>query len=221
MPTPQKEKIIAVADQKIKDSAGFYLLSFSGLSVADMDGLRGEVLKAGGELAVIKNRLLKRALGEELSAKLADQLKGPTMVAYCAEDPIGPAQLLSKFADDHPGLALKAGYVEGRVVSGAEALKIAALPPRQYILAEALGTIQGPLSDFVGVLTAVIGELVYVVEAKLDKEGVEEKPQATPDSEESAEALVTPDATEAPAGEAEEAPAGEAEEPPAEAQETE
>jgi large subunit ribosomal protein L10 len=171
MPTPQKEKIVASAGKNVQDSAGFYLLSFTGLSVADMDGLRGEVLKAGGNLVVIKNRLLKLALGEELTAQLADQLKGPTMVAYCAEDPVGPAQVLSKFADDHPGLALKAGYVEGRVVSAAQALKIATLPPRPYILAETLGAIQSPLSGLVGVLNAAIGELVYVMEAQIDKQG--------------------------------------------------
>ena len=171
MPTPQKEQIVAAAAENVDKVAGFYLLSFSGLSVADMDGLRGEVLKAGGKLEVIKNRLLKLALGEELSTKLADQLKGPTMVAYCAEDPVAPAQVLSKFADDHPGLALKAGYVEGRVVSGAEALKIAALPPRQFILADALGTIQSPLSGLVGILNAAIGELVYVMDAQIEKQG--------------------------------------------------
>ena len=170
MPTPQKEQTVAAAGQKVQESAGFYLLSFSGLSVADMNHLRGEVLKSGANLEVIKNRLLKLALGEELSAQLADSLKGPTMVAYCAEDPVAPAQVLSKFAGDHPGLALKAGFVEGRVVTAAEALKIATLPPRQFILAEALGVVQSPLSGLVGVLNAAIGELVYVMQAQLDKQ---------------------------------------------------
>jgi len=171
MPTPQKEQTVAAATEKVAASAGFYLLNFSGLSVADLDGLRGEVLKSGGNLQVIKNRLLKLALGEELSGKLAESLVGPTMVAFCAEDPIGPAQVLSKFADDHPGLALKAGYVEGRVVTAAEALKIAMLPPRQFILADALGTIQSPLSGLVGILNAAIGELVYVMDAQIEKQG--------------------------------------------------
>jgi large subunit ribosomal protein L10 len=171
MPTPQKEATVAAAAQKVADSAGFYLLSFSGLSVADMDHLRGEVLKAGGNLQVIKNRLLKLALGEELSNKLAEALLGPTIVAFCAEDPVGPAQVLSRFADNHPGLALKAGYVQGRVLSAAEALKIATLPPRQFILAEALGVLAAPISGLVGVLNAAIGELVYVMEAQVEKQG--------------------------------------------------
>ncbi len=170
MPTPQKEQTVAVAAQKVADSAAFYLLSFSELSVSDMDGLRGEVLKSGAHLEVIKNRLLKLALGEELSGQLADSLTGPTMVAYCAEDPVSPAQVLSKFASDHSGLAFKAGFVEGRVVTAAEALKIATLPPRQFILADALGAVQSPLSGLVGVLNAAIGELVYVIEAQLDKQ---------------------------------------------------
>ncbi len=171
MPTPQKEQTVAAAAQKISESAAFYLLSFSQLSVADMDGLRGEVLKAGGNLVVTKNRLLKLALGESLSAELAEALTGPTMVAYCATDPVGPAQVLAKFAEDHPGLAIKAGYVDGSVVSAAQAQKIATLPPRPVILAEALSAVQGPLSGLVGVLNAAIGELTYVMEAQIEKQG--------------------------------------------------
>lgn len=170
MPTPQKIQTVAQAAEKISESAGFYLLSFSGLSVSDMDHLRGEVLKSGGNLQVIKNRLLKLALGESLSSELADALLGPTMVAFCAQDPVAPAQVLVKFSDEHPGLALKAAYVEGRVLSAAQALQIANLPPRPVILAETLGTLAGPISGLVGILNAAIGELVYVMEAAVEKQ---------------------------------------------------
>jgi large subunit ribosomal protein L10 len=171
MPTPQKEELIANVTAELEKSAGFYLLSFTALSVADMNALRGQVLAAGGRLQVIKNRLIKRALDEPTAAALAADLTGPTILAFCATDPIGPAQVLDKFASDHPSLAFKAGFVEGRVVSGAEALRIAKLPPRNQILAEALAAVQGPASSFVGLLNAAIGELVFVMEAQIDKQG--------------------------------------------------
>lgn len=171
MPTPQKERLVSEVSAELKDAAGFYLLSFTGLTVEDMNELRGQVRAAGGRLQVIKNRLIKRALTEETAGALEAELHGPTILAFCPDDAIAPAQVLDKFAIEHPGLAFKAGVVEGRLVNAAEALRIAKLPPKNQILAEALAAIQGPASSLVGLLNAAIGELVFVMEAQIDKQG--------------------------------------------------
>jgi len=170
MPTAEKERLVAEVGRQVREAAGFYLLSFTGLSVPEMNALREEALKAGARLQVVKNRLLRLALGEELSHALEPQLTGPTMIAYCATDPIGPAQALARFAEEHPGLALKAGYVEGRVLSAEEAARVAALPPKPMILAEALGAVSAPLQGLVGVIGAALAELVYVMEAAIEKQ---------------------------------------------------
>jgi large subunit ribosomal protein L10 len=171
MPTPKKRQLVSDIAAELQDAAGFYLLSFTGLTVEDMNELRGQVRAAGGRLQVIKNRLIKRALTDEMAGALETELHGPTIMAFCPDDAITPAQILDKFATDHPGLTFKAGLVEGRLVGAADALRIAKLPPKNQILAETLAAIQSPASALVGVLTAAIGELVYVMEAQIDKQG--------------------------------------------------
>ncbi|HEY3396737.1 MAG TPA: 50S ribosomal protein L10 [Armatimonadota bacterium] len=169
MPTPQKEQLVAQVGVHAKEAAAFYLVSFTGLSVADMNDLRGQVLQAGGNLQVVKNRLIKLALGEDLATQFDADLKGPTLIAFCEADPVGPAQVLSKFGADHPGLVIKAGYVDGSVLNAAQAAKVATLPPREMILAETLGVISSPLSGLVGIFNAAISELVYVMDAAIEK----------------------------------------------------
>jgi large subunit ribosomal protein L10 len=170
MPTPQKEQLVAQVAEELRQSAGFYLLSFSNLSVTEMNDLRGQVKAVGGRLQVIKNRLIKRALDEETAKALGPQLAGPTILAFCAEDAIAPAQVLDKFAADHPGLAFKAGWVEGQVFGSDQVQRIAKLPSREQILAEALSALQGPASALVGLFNAAIGELVFVMEAQIAKQ---------------------------------------------------
>jgi large subunit ribosomal protein L10 len=170
MPTPEKEKLVAEVAEELQSSAAYYLVEFSGLSVTDMTELRGKVLEAGGRLLVIKNRLLKLALQDEERQALEEHLVGPTMVAFCPQDPVGPAQAVAQFSDDHPGLALKAGVVEGSPVTGGQAQAIAKLPPKEQILAEALAAVSSPVSGLVGVLNQAIGELVFVMEAYVDKQ---------------------------------------------------
>lgn len=170
MPTPEKEQLVAEVAEKIQQAEAFYLLSFTGLSVSAMNDLRGQVLAAGGRLQVVKNRLLKLALAGQASEGLIEHLTGPTIVAYCAEEPIAPAQALAKFAVDHESLVFKAGFVEGKIVGAAEATRLAKLPPRPQILAETLAAISSPVSGLVGLLNAAVSELVYVMEAAVEKQ---------------------------------------------------
>lgn len=170
MPTPEKEQLVAEVAEKIQQAEACYLLSFTGLSVTEMNDLRGQVLAAGGRLQVVKNRLLKLALASQASEGLIEHLTGPTVIAYCEKEPIAPAQALAKFAADHEGLVFKAGFVEGNVIGAEEALRVAKLPPRQQILAEALAGISSPVSSLVGLLNAVVSELVYVLEAAVEKQ---------------------------------------------------
>ena len=170
MPTAQKQQIVTEASTRLAEGAGFYLVSFSGLKVPELEQLRAKVIEAGGELQVIKNRLLKLAIGPELSKALSQHLTGPTMLAYCDRGFVGPAKALMAFANEHPGLSVKGGVVEGRALSSAEVQRIAQLPPREQILAEALGAIASPLSGLVGVLSGAVSQLVYVLEAAIEKQ---------------------------------------------------
>jgi len=47
---------------------------------------------------------------------------------------------------------------------------VAALPPKPMILAEALGAVSAPLQGLVGVIGAALAELVYVMEAAIEKQ---------------------------------------------------
>ena len=55
--------------------------------------------------------------------------------------------------------------VEGRTFSAAEILRIAELPPREELLAKALGSLSAPMQGLVNVLQGVSRSLVNVLDA--------------------------------------------------------
>ena len=81
-------------------------------------------------------------------------------------------QLLSQspgdFAKTHKQLKIKAG-VEGKVTSKDVIDELAKLPPKEQLLANAVGAIQSPLYGIVGVLQGPLRELVYTLQAVQDK----------------------------------------------------
>ena len=177
MPTPEKEARVATLRNSIDEAAGVYLCDFSGIPVAMMNDLRGRVLDTGARLEVAKNRLLKLAIADTPQEGLLEHLTGPTAVAYCEHDPIGPARAMKGFAGELRGDAqrwvIKAAFVDGRLFAGEAAQALADLPPLEQIKAAVVGAISGPANTLVHTLNAVLSDLVFTLQAVADKRSEE------------------------------------------------
>ena len=97
-------------------------------------------------------------------------MEGTTALAVSAEDAVAPAKVISEFIKeknlaDTEVLVIKAGIVEGKVVSADEVKAIASLPSREVLIAKLLGSMQAPVSNTVGVMGAVVRSIVNVLDA--------------------------------------------------------
>jgi large subunit ribosomal protein L10 len=100
---------------------------------------------------------------------LSEYLQGPTAIAIAQEDPVAPAKVLSDYAKDSKFFELKTAVLEGKILSADEVKALAELPSREVLLAKMLGSINAPVSNFVGVLAAVPRSLVQVLGAIRDQ----------------------------------------------------
>jgi large subunit ribosomal protein L10 len=114
---------------------------------------------------VIKNTLAKRAVEQAGMPELGSFLAGPNGWATHDSDQVATAKVLSDFAKDNEKLQLRAGYMEGRVISIEEIHALAKLPSREVLLSQVLGALQSPLAGFAGVCSALLRGVVTVVDA--------------------------------------------------------
>jgi large subunit ribosomal protein L10 len=173
MPTAEKIEKVTDLTERMSSARAIFLADFTGLDVASVTQLRSRLRRASVEYLVVKNRLAKRAVEAAGLPGLQGYLTGPTAIALVQEDPVESAKILQKFIKDGGKLAIKSGLVEGHVLSAAEVERLAALPSREVLLGQVVGTMQAPLSGVVGVLAAVLRGLVGVV-AALEKKQREE-----------------------------------------------
>ena len=168
-----KQVQVSQMHDKLKRAKAVFLADFRGMNVEKATTLRNELRAASVEYKVFKNTLLDLASKETDVACLAPYLAGPTAVAISYEDPVGAAKVLSKFAKDPQGVfKLKAGMLSGKVITVAQIQALADLPSREVLLAKMLGSMQAPATNFVGVLAALPGSLVRVLDAiRVKKEG--------------------------------------------------
>lgn len=166
-----KTKKINDLETILKGAKCIVLSDFTGLNVKDISELRRVCRAKGITLRVVKNTLAKRSFEEIGIPGIASLLEGPTAIAISTEDEAICAQVIKKFADDYELPRLKGGYVSGRVLSDKEVIRLAALPGRDILLAQVVGTAQAPLRGLINCLNASLRDLVNVVKAIEDKKG--------------------------------------------------
>ena len=162
MPTARKEAAVKELRDRLAASQNLFLTDYAGLTVEEITKLRGELRKDGNTYAVIKNTLFRIAAGD-VAAQLEAFLNGPTGIVFAGEDPIAPAKALKTFSDGTKKVAVKAAYIDGRVVDAAQVAKLASLPSKTELIAKLVGSLASPLRGLVTVLSGNQSGLVRVL----------------------------------------------------------
>ncbi len=168
-----KQEQVELMHEKLKRAKAVFLADFRGMNVEKATTLRNELRAAAVEYKVFKNSLLELASKETDFECLQPHLAGPTAVAISYDDPVSAAKVLSKFAKVPQGaFVLKAGVLSGKLLDVAQIQALADLPSREVLLAKMLGSMQAPATNFVGLLAAIPGSFVRVLDAiRVQKEG--------------------------------------------------
>ena len=140
----EKQAIVAELTEKLQNAAAGVLVDYKGITVA------------------VKNAGL-----EELSSVL----EGTTSLAVSATDPVAPAKVVSDFAKKMNGakFTIKAGFVDGKVISVDEIKALAELPSKEVLLSMLLSAMQGPVRGLAVSLDATISGLARALQAVADQ----------------------------------------------------
>ena len=141
----------------IKNSVSGVLVDYKGITVEEDTKLRKELREADVTYFVEKNTMLRRALSEAGINGLEGVLEGTTAIAVSNDDQTAPARILGKFAEKagDEKFNLKAGYVEGEVYDQAGVIALSKIPSKDVLLAQLVGSLQGPLQKLAATLQAV------------------------------------------------------------------
>ncbi len=169
MKREQKEVLVNRLHDELGQSQAVFITDYMGLNVEKLTQLRKNIKDAGGKYRVVKNTLLNRAARETPVAKLDASFAGPTAIAIALEDPVTIAKALVLFAKENEQLGLQAGVLGGKLLDENGIQSLAKMPPREVLLAQMLGSLNAPVSNFVGVFAAVLRQLVYVLKAVEDQ----------------------------------------------------
>ena len=141
-----KKEAVEQLVEKLKAAQSGVLVDYIGINVADDTKLRRELREAGVEYTVVKNSILRFAAKEAGLEGLTPYLSGSTAIALSNDDPVAPAKILGKFADDSKGkFTLKAGFLDGEVLDQAQVIELSKTPSKEEILTMIIMALVSPI----------------------------------------------------------------------------
>jgi large subunit ribosomal protein L10 len=173
MPTQAKAEKIEELTAKLKRATVAILVQTQGLNVKDMTELRNRMRAAKLEFQVAKNTLLRIASERNNMTELDKSIfNGQTTVAFGYEDEIAAARAITDYIRTSKVVVLKSGILGGRSLTAGQIEDLAKISGgKNYVKAQAVGVIQGPLATTYSLLTAPLRDLCYVIQARAEQLG--------------------------------------------------
>jgi large subunit ribosomal protein L10 len=168
---PDKKIILDDLLARINSSPFLLVVDYGGLKVAKFQILRDQLAEAGAECHVTKNSYLKIAAKEvSFPEDFASGLGGQIAIVTGESDVCAAAKVIKTFSDGSGGKPeSKLGVLDGNLLDAEQILGLAALPPKDVLLAKLLGVLQAPASQFVRTLNEPGASLARVLQAKADQ----------------------------------------------------
>lgn len=170
MPTEEKEAAVADLAERIKRSTIAIATDFSGLTVNQITLLRKQLRDSGVEYRVVKNRIAAIAAEQAGVAPFKDILEGSTGVVFGYDDVVTAAKAVSDYVKEaRVDLKIRNGVMNGEPLSEQQVSALAALPPRDQLVAKLLGQMNAPITGLVTVLNGPIRGLAVVLQRRAEQ----------------------------------------------------
>ena len=162
---PEKQSISGEIEKNVSGALYMILADYTGMNMPQTTELKSSLREREARFSVVNNRMLRRVLGGEG----AGMLKGQTAMIYGSGDVVEVAKIVRKFTAKNEKPVIKGGFLEGKMISGAEVTELAKLPAKEILQAMLLGTLQAPCTQLVGVMNQKVASIVYVLDAARKK----------------------------------------------------
>ena len=156
MPTLAEKKAVVEQITEDLDGAGaVYIANYSGMSVKEVNNMRGKFFEDDITYRVYKNTLVKRAMDEvggyeDLYPHLVEQ----NGFAFVEEELAAPAKVIKELFEETEKPKFKAAIIDGDYYGEDELNTLAAMKSKSEVIGDIVGLLLAPVSNVVSALEA-------------------------------------------------------------------
>ena len=163
-----KKAIVSEVATVAKQAVSLIAAEYSGLTVAQLTGLRKSARNSGVYMRVVRNTLARRALEGTQFACMQQELVGPLLLAFSTEHPGAAARLIKDFVRDNEKLKVRALAIENQLLPPEGLQTLASLPTRDEGIAQLMSVMKAPITKLVRTMAEPHAKLVRTIAAIRD-----------------------------------------------------
>jgi len=170
MPTLKKQTQVEEIKERLSRCTIAVATGYQGMSASNMTDLRARLREQGIEYRVIKNTLTLRAALDLGNEKRGDVLRGPTALAFGYGDVAAVAKGINGYiTSSRMPLVIHGAVMDDSILTAAQVVNLALLPPRDELLSRLIGQMQAPITRLVNVLSAPLQGLAVVLQRRVEQ----------------------------------------------------
>lgn len=160
----EKKQSIEEIKGLVEGNSAAIIVHYQGLTVAQIDVLRGQMRECNAKIKVIKNSLAKLAVANSSGEALDTMLSGPTALVV-SNDPVSMVKSLTKFSKEREKLVLLGGVVDQQFVDNKAISMLAEMPSKDELRAKIIGLLSAPATKLVRLLNTPAENVARVLGA--------------------------------------------------------
>jgi len=151
----EKKETVEQITEDLNGAGAVYITNYSGMSVGEVNNMRGEFYEDDIKYKVYKNTLVKRAMEEvggyeDLYPHLVEQ----NGFAFVEEELAAPAKVIKKLFEETERPKFKAAIIDGDYYGEDELDTLAAMKSKSEVIGDIVGLLLAPVSNVVSAVQA-------------------------------------------------------------------
>lgn len=156
--------------EKFAKHPSFVIMSYSKLTANAANDFRRELRKMGGDVEVMRKRILQKAAADAGITLDASTLDGHIGLVFLGADPIEGTKFVYKFSEEREkSIQVIGGRFEGQLYPGADVEKLSKLPGKDEMRAQFLGLLEAPMSQTLAVMEALLTSVAHCLQNKCNQ----------------------------------------------------
>jgi large subunit ribosomal protein L10 len=170
MPTEAKRETIDSLRAELDANRTLIVSEYRGLKVKEITEIRRALRKSNVSYRVVKNRLMRIAAQDNPAADaLSPLLTGPSAIAFGNDEGATAKAVIEATRPYNRIVKITGGVLGSRSIDADGVTRLATLPSREVLLAEALGAMVAPLSTLAGLFDAPLRDVAGLVDALIEQ----------------------------------------------------
>ncbi len=170
----RKEKLLLldeITEMLNQHNSAFIIMQYNKVSANAMNGFRNDIAQIGGDIQVMRKRILSKAI---ISAGInieSVELPGHVGIVFGGTDPLETTKAVFKYSKENGNsVSVLGGRLYGNLYDAKQVETLSTLPNIDGMRSQLLSVLEAPLRETVGVMNSLLTCILFCLENKSKKE---------------------------------------------------